>query len=135
MHGAAFEDLDFVGSGDVVEYRIDTADYSDPFRVSVELPYQAISFPWANNLPAGARLEIDPLLEYYEAVPNIPVVMSATEAALGEFPVFAGGRSGCRTRHLCRGRQRGHSRERPRLLDPRGFTLLLAGVFTPVSSG
>jgi hypothetical protein len=39
-------DVDFGGGDDVVECRIDTADYSGRFRASVQLLNQAIDFRW-----------------------------------------------------------------------------------------
>jgi mono/diheme cytochrome c family protein len=82
VHGAALQDADFGGGGDVVEYRIDTAGLDGPFRVEVELLYQTIAYRWANNLPAGAGPEIDTFLGYYEAVPNVPVVVGTAAADL-----------------------------------------------------
>ena len=82
MHGAAPQDANFTGGGDIVEYRIDSAGFTGPFRVQVELLYQSISYRWANNLPAGAGPEIDTFLGYYEAVPNVPVVVATVETEL-----------------------------------------------------
>jgi hypothetical protein len=81
VHGAAVGDVDFAGGGDVVEYQIDTAGYSGPFQVEVELLYQAISHRWASNLPAGAGPEVDTFVAYYDAVPNVPVIVAAAAGA------------------------------------------------------
>ena len=82
VHGAALTDPDFTGGGDVVDYRIDTAGFEGPFRVEAVLLYQSIGYRWADNLPAGAGEEIDTFLDYYRAVPNLPVEVAAAAADL-----------------------------------------------------
>ena len=67
---------------EALEGSIYTAGLAGPFRVVVELLYQSIGYRWADNLPAGAGPEVETFRRYYEAVPNVPVVVAAAEAEL-----------------------------------------------------
>jgi hypothetical protein len=78
VQGAALEDPDFVGAGDRIQYVVDVGDNQGPFAVTVKLLYQAIGFRWAENLRAYDALEPNRFVEYYDQVPNQPVVISST---------------------------------------------------------
>lgn len=77
VHGAARNDIDFTGGTDVVDYQIDIAPFEGPFRLEAELLYQSIDFRWANNLSAANGPEVATFLAYYQAVPDVPVVIAA----------------------------------------------------------
>ena len=76
VHGAAFDDANFAGGTDVVEYQIDTAPFGGPFRLEAELLYQPIGFRWGNNLSAEDGPEVATFVDYYQAVPDLPVVIA-----------------------------------------------------------
>ena len=80
VQGAALEDPDFVGAGDRLQYIVDVGDAQGPFAVTVELLYQAIGFRWAENLRAYDAPEPNRFIEYYDQVPNQPVVIASTTA-------------------------------------------------------
>lgn len=76
VHGGAFEDEDFLGGGDVVTYIMPVGGGAGPYTVTAELLFQSIGYRWAENLREFSGAEIDRFLSYYEAVPNLPVVIA-----------------------------------------------------------
>jgi hypothetical protein len=83
--GRATEDDDFVAGGDRVLYKFALPDgAAGPFKISVELLYQAISYRWADNLRQYDAQEIASFLEFLEAVPNLPVVIAQTQTEVGD---------------------------------------------------
>lgn len=74
--GQAVEDGDFVAGGDTVLYEVDLGEAQGPYTVTAELLYQAIGYRWAQNLGQHEAVEIDNFLSYYDAVPNLPVVVA-----------------------------------------------------------
>jgi hypothetical protein len=84
VYGAAAVDGDFAGGGDRVRYQVDLGDAEGPFVVTVELLYQSIGYRWAQNLARHEGPEIERFLEYYMAVPNVPVVVAETVVEVGE---------------------------------------------------
>jgi hypothetical protein len=77
VRGAAMEDEDFLGGGDVVTYLVPLGSGSGPYTVTAELLFQTIGFRWADNLHRAEGAEIDRFFEYYAAVPNAPVVIAS----------------------------------------------------------
>jgi len=75
--GDAFDDEDFQGGGDSIQYIVDVGEAQGPFTITVELLYQSIGFRWAENLRGGEAEEIDRFLRYYDTVPNLPVVVAS----------------------------------------------------------
>jgi hypothetical protein len=67
VRGAAADDPDFVGGGDVVRYDVDLGTTSGPFTVSAELLYEAIGFRWAVNLRNYDTAESARFLRYFSA--------------------------------------------------------------------
>lgn len=79
-YGAAAEDPDFSGGGDALELNIDLGDAKGPLEITVELLYQSIGYRWAHNLQSYEAPEVARFLEYYQAVPNLPVVVAEAKA-------------------------------------------------------
>jgi hypothetical protein len=52
--------------------------------VAVELLYQPIGYRWAQNVGHREGPEIERFLEYYEAVPNLPVAVARTAVEVGQ---------------------------------------------------
>ena len=77
VYGEAVKDEDFLGGGDRVEYNVELEDAQGPFVVAVELLYQSVSYRWAQNLGRHDAPETVRFLDYYEAVPNLPVVAAS----------------------------------------------------------
>lgn len=77
VRGRAFEDVDFLGGGDRIQYVVDLGQAQGPFSVVVELLYQSIGYRWLENLRRDDAPEIARFLGFVEAVPNLPVVVSA----------------------------------------------------------
>jgi hypothetical protein len=84
VHGQAMEDADFSGGGDRVSYAIELGDAGGPFTVTVELLYQSVGCRWAQNLRRHEAPEPARFLDYYEAVPNLPVVIAGATAEIGD---------------------------------------------------
>jgi hypothetical protein len=76
LYGRVRDDGDFVGGSDVTVYEVDLGDAQGPYTVTAELLYQSIGYRWAQNLGQHEAAEIDTFLGYYEAVPNLPVVVA-----------------------------------------------------------
>ncbi len=83
VHGGAVEDEDFLGGGDSIQYKIDVGDAQGPFTITVELLYQSIGYRWAQNLRQHEAAETTRFLEYYETVPNLPVVIASGTVEVG----------------------------------------------------
>jgi hypothetical protein len=82
--GAAIDDEDFTGGSDRVIYIVDVGDAQGPFTVRAELLYQAIGFRWAHNLRPYAGEEPARFATYYDAVPNLPVVVGQDSVQVGQ---------------------------------------------------
>jgi hypothetical protein len=80
VRGAALEDVDFVGGGDRVRYVVDVGAARGPFTLEVELLYQSIGYRWADNLRRYEASEVEDFMRYYEAVPNLPVLVASVTA-------------------------------------------------------
>jgi hypothetical protein len=76
VHGLAVDDEDFLGGGDKIQYGVDVSGAEGPFTVTVELLSQSVGYRWADNLHHYQAPEIDRFLDYYEKVPNLPVVVT-----------------------------------------------------------
>jgi hypothetical protein len=64
--GGALGDGDFAANGDVIRYRVPVTP-GGPFRIDVELRYQAIGFRWASNLEAVTGAEPARFVSYYKS--------------------------------------------------------------------
>jgi hypothetical protein len=74
--GEAMADGNFSAGGDIVRYRIDPAGSSGPYTVEVQLLYQSISYRWAMDLRTYDTEQVQLFSEYYDASPNLPVVIA-----------------------------------------------------------
>ena len=68
VQGAAADDADFAGGGDVVRYRVDMQGADGPFTVEAALWYQPIAYRWARNLAPYDALETRRFVRYYESM-------------------------------------------------------------------
>jgi hypothetical protein len=84
VQGRALEDKDFLGGGDRVPYAIELGNAEGPFTVTVELLYQSVGYRWAENLRRHEAPETDRFLDYYEAIPNVPVVVARATFEVGD---------------------------------------------------
>jgi hypothetical protein len=84
VHGGAREDENFQGGGDEIQYVIDVGAAEGPFEVTIELLYQSIGYRWADNLRLLEGPELERFLGYYEAIPNLPVVISSATVEVGD---------------------------------------------------
>jgi hypothetical protein len=83
VHGQALEDEDFLGGGDRVPYAIELGNAEGPFTVTVELLYQSVGYRWVQKMHRYEPPEPARFLDYYEAVPNRPVVVARTTVEAG----------------------------------------------------
>jgi hypothetical protein len=79
-YGRVVSDDDFDGGEDRVLYSVDLGSAKGPFTVEVELLYQSIGYRWAENVRSYQAAETTRFLEYYQEVPNLPVVVSSATA-------------------------------------------------------
>jgi hypothetical protein len=84
VHGQAMEDADFLGNGDRVAYTVKLGSAEGPFTVTVELLYQSVGYRWAEKMRRHEAPEPTRFLDYYEAVPNLPVVVARATAEVGD---------------------------------------------------
>ena len=84
VYGGAFEDQDFTGGSDSLSYHVDVGERQGPFTVSVRVLYQAIAYRWMENLRAFDAPEIEAMSAYYDALPDIPVVVAEIIQRVGE---------------------------------------------------
>jgi mono/diheme cytochrome c family protein len=75
--GEALVDGNFTSGRDIVRYRIDPAGTSGPYTVEVQLLYQSISYRWAMDLREYDTEQAQLFSEYYDASPNLPVVIAS----------------------------------------------------------
>jgi mono/diheme cytochrome c family protein len=83
VRGRAFEDEDFLGGGDRIQYAVDLGEAKGPFTITVELLYQSVGYRWVENLRQHEAPEVARFLRYYQAVPNEPVLISRASVEVG----------------------------------------------------
>ncbi|MEW5868903.1 MAG: hypothetical protein AB1894_06470 [Chloroflexota bacterium] len=83
VHGEAAQDADFIAGGDNLRLAINLGAAQGPFTLQVELLYQSIGFRWADNFREYDAMETQRFLNYYQSVPNIPLVVDVTDAQVG----------------------------------------------------
>jgi hypothetical protein len=84
VYGGAASDVTFGGSGDEVRYVVDLDAAQGPFAVTAELLYQSIGYRWAENLRRYDAPEAVQFSNYYDRVPNEPVVVDTAQGQVGE---------------------------------------------------
>ncbi len=80
VYGQAEKDENFSGGGDTVNYVIAVDGASAPYTVTVQLLYQTVSYRWVENFrpyDQPEAPEVSRFLRYYDATPNVPVVVSS----------------------------------------------------------
>ncbi|MBN1679250.1 MAG: hypothetical protein JW966_03095 [Anaerolineae bacterium] len=77
VHGVAADDADFDGGGDTIRYIMKVAGAEGPFTVTVDVLYLSISANWAEKLRVYDGAEAARFVDYYDAVPNVPVVVAS----------------------------------------------------------
>jgi hypothetical protein len=84
VYGQAFMDDDFIGGTDRLRYKVDLDIAQGPFTVTAQVFYQTIGYRWMENLRAYQLPETDQMATYYDAVPNLPVMLARTVQQAGE---------------------------------------------------
>jgi hypothetical protein len=84
VKGEATNDADFQGGSDLVEYRVDLEGAPGPYTITVELLYQSIGYRWLENLRGYDADEVNQMMGFYDASPNLPLLVSSTVATVGE---------------------------------------------------
>ncbi len=83
VQGRAFEDNDFTGSSDSVQYSVKVRARGGPYMVQVKLWYQPISFRWARNLKSYDYEETNRFTSYYEAMSReTGIVLAETQTRI-----------------------------------------------------
>ncbi len=82
-YGEAAQDGDFTAGGDTLLLALPLNGAQGPFTLEAELLYQSIGYRWAMNLGEVSAPEIERFLGYYNAVPNLPVVVARYTAQTG----------------------------------------------------
>ncbi len=83
VRGEATQDADFQAGGDRLQLALDLGSAQGPFTVQVELLYQSIGFRWADNFRQYDAPEITRFLDFYQATPNLPLLVDQAEAQVG----------------------------------------------------
>lgn len=77
VYGNADSDPDFQGGEDMVQFQVGLDDAQGPFTISTQLLYQSVGYRWAQNLRGLDAPEPQTFIKYYEALPNLPTVVSS----------------------------------------------------------
>ena len=81
VYGAAMQDADFTGGGDLVRYAVSVPAGGAPFDIRVELLYQPIGFRWAHNLEKYDAPEPKRFVGYFNAMSSTSWVVVAATAS------------------------------------------------------
>ncbi len=76
VRGRAAEDGDFLAGEDRIQYSFSLGTAEGPFTLGVELLYQSIGYRWVENLRGLEGEEVARFIGFYDAVPNLPVVVA-----------------------------------------------------------
>jgi hypothetical protein len=82
VRGRAAEDGDFLAGEDRIQYSFSLGTAAGPLTLGVELLYQPIGYRWVENLRGLEGEEVTRFLGFYDAVPNLPVVVARQTAEL-----------------------------------------------------
>ncbi len=83
VRGNARDDEDFEGGGDEIRYVVNVGAAQGPFKVTVDLLYQSVGYRWVDNLRSYETPLVNRFIEFYDAVPNLPVVVASASAEVG----------------------------------------------------
>lgn len=82
VKGQASSDDTFQGGGDRVTYQVDIGEVSGPLTVDAQILMQTVSYRWAENHRGEGTEESDRLMRYYDATPNLPVILARETAVV-----------------------------------------------------
>jgi hypothetical protein len=82
--GKASVDPDFIGGSDSFTYHIPVNNGSTPLTIIVELLYQSVGYRWALNLGRYDAVEPERFMNYFNAIPNLPILVSVDSMDLGD---------------------------------------------------
>jgi hypothetical protein len=83
VRGRARDDVDFLDGADQIQYSMSYESAAGPLTLTVELLYQSVGYRWAENLRGREGEVIERFTQYYDAVPNIPVVVDSVTLEIG----------------------------------------------------
>jgi hypothetical protein len=79
VHGAAVEDENFSGGSDQITYIVDIDGFEEPYTVSAELLFHAVSNSFVADLVEGDLPEVNAFESMYSSVDRMPVVIVSLE--------------------------------------------------------
>ncbi|MBE0685219.1 MAG: hypothetical protein IH585_04390 [Anaerolineaceae bacterium] len=79
VHGAALQDPNFMGGGDLITYQIDVSDAQGPFTFSAELLYEPLSYRFIQDMFTDETAEIEQFSGYYGETYKQPLLVAAIE--------------------------------------------------------
>ncbi len=82
VYGAAADDSNFIGGGDLVTYRVSLAGATGPFTVAAELLYQPLSYRFVQDMLADSATEVARFGGYYASADKAPDRVAAIAPAL-----------------------------------------------------
>jgi hypothetical protein len=83
VRGRARDDINFLDGADQIQYSMAFEAATRPLTLTVELLYQSIGYRWAENLRGREGQEIERFTRYYDAIPNLPVVIDSVVVEIG----------------------------------------------------
>ena len=83
VRGRARDDVNFIDGVDQIQYSMAFESSQRPLTLTVELLYQSIGYRWAENLRGQDGEQIVRFSGYYDATPNLPVVIDSVVIELG----------------------------------------------------
>jgi hypothetical protein len=83
VRGSARDDVNFIDGVDKIQYLMTFESAQQPLTLTVELLYQSIGYRWAENLRGREGDEITRFTSYYDASPNLPVLIDSVVLELG----------------------------------------------------
>lgn len=83
VRGRARDDVNFIDGTDLIQYSMAFESGEGPLTLTIELVYQSIGYRWAENLRRGEGAEIERFTRYYDATPNLPVIIDSVVLELG----------------------------------------------------
>jgi hypothetical protein len=82
VRGRARDDVNFLDGADQIQYSMAFDAAERPLSLTVQLVYQTIGYRWAENLRGRDGDEISRFINYYDAIPNRPVIIDTVAIEL-----------------------------------------------------
>jgi len=79
VYGAASEDANFLGGGDLITYQIDVSSATGPFTFSAELLYEPLSYQFIQDMFTDETAEIEKFAGYYGETYKQPLLVTAIQ--------------------------------------------------------